>query len=73
MSRRVSGLLRYESPSSDVDRHLPRPQLDHAWGTISRVKSGFCGLLNGGPTAKRLAVFLQCEMTRLADFVAEVG
>ena len=42
-------------------------------GTVSRSNRQVCDRVQGGPTAKRLAVFLQCEVKRLADFVAEVG
>ena len=33
------------------------------WARLSRLKSKFCDLLHDGPTAKRLAVFAQCEVT----------
>jgi hypothetical protein len=36
------------------------------WGTISRRDRQVCDLLHGGPTAKRLGVFPQCEVTRPA-------
>jgi hypothetical protein len=42
------------------------------WGRISPPDRPVCDRLCGGPTTKKLAVFLQCEVSLMADFVEKL-
>ena len=73
-ARAASGRRNAAPPSADTNCRLPMPvAICLPWGParcnmgrISRLKMEVCDRLHGTPTAKRLTVFLRCEVTRLA-------